>query len=403
MGHAPSAFIDRLVQQCCEAAVEARTTAVPTRAYHAMTAPVTGLSVNRRQRCGTSDEDGGSGNSGESGGQSGGSNEHSSKEDTGAGDSAGSSSSSSSSSSGDGSGNSAPIPKPRWFEVAGQTTLGRRPDGPVLPMGDVIAFVTDTDDADTNADADTVVATLLSFAMHPTCVGIDGLLQSSDYIGSARDTVESSVGGTSLFVNGACGDINPWNHRVGYDGATKAGARLGDAFVKALARSAPLGSRSGKSGVCSVRSEARELRLPLEPLPDEDEARRFHEQQVEWLEAERGEDRGGDGEGGNSRSSSGGDDSSGGGGGSRLLPAASACCAYAANVLAAATTAAAGADALPFSIHALQIGPVCLLGFEGEMFAEYQMNIVRVTACYCDSFNPLISNLHIARGISILK
>ena len=71
---------------------------------------------------------------------------------------------------------------------------GRNPDGFV----DHEVLVTALDDLDGNP-----VATLVNYACHPTIMGPDNKLITPDYPGPVRETVESIVGGTCLFLQGA--------------------------------------------------------------------------------------------------------------------------------------------------------------------------------------------------------
>jgi hypothetical protein len=52
------------------------------------------------------------------------------------------------------------------------------------------------------------LATLVNFAAHPTILAWDNRLLSPDYPGTLRRTVESIVGGTCLFLQGAAGNQN---------------------------------------------------------------------------------------------------------------------------------------------------------------------------------------------------
>ena len=65
-----------------------------------------------------------------------------------------------------------------------------------------------------------IVATLVAFACHPTCIG-PGLEQSADYCGVVRNAVADAVGETAtvFYLNGACGDVNPVLHRGGFSAA----------------------------------------------------------------------------------------------------------------------------------------------------------------------------------------
>jgi neutral ceramidase len=59
-------------------------------------------------------------------------------------------------------------------------------------------------------DAGSSVVTLFNFACHPVVLGFDSVVVSTDYPGAARETVERSLGGMAVFLNGAAGDINPF-------------------------------------------------------------------------------------------------------------------------------------------------------------------------------------------------
>ncbi len=55
-----------------------------------------------------------------------------------------------------------------------------------------------------------LLATLVNFTCHPVILGPKNLLFSADYPGVMRRIVEENLGGSCLFANGACGDINPF-------------------------------------------------------------------------------------------------------------------------------------------------------------------------------------------------
>ncbi len=54
------------------------------------------------------------------------------------------------------------------------------------------------------------LATLLHYACHPVVLGPDNLEYSADYVGTARAMIEKEFGGTCLFLQGGCGNINPY-------------------------------------------------------------------------------------------------------------------------------------------------------------------------------------------------
>jgi neutral ceramidase len=60
------------------------------------------------------------------------------------------------------------------------------------------------------------IAILINHALHPVVFGVRGLSYSADFVGPLTATVESSFGGAAvcLFVQGACGDINPYHADV---------------------------------------------------------------------------------------------------------------------------------------------------------------------------------------------
>jgi hypothetical protein len=68
------------------------------------------------------------------------------------------------------------------------------------------------------------VATLVNYACHPTIMGSDNRLITPDYPGPVRETVESIVGGTCLFLQGAAGNQGPID---GFTGKTAVYRRLG--------------------------------------------------------------------------------------------------------------------------------------------------------------------------------
>ena len=118
----------------------------------------------------------------------------------------------------------------------GKVFTGRNPDGFV----DHEVLVTALDDLDGNP-----VATLVNYACHPTIMGPENKLITPDYPGPVRETVESVVGGTCLFLQGAAGNQGP------IDGFT------GDISVYRK-----LGKQLG--------IEAARVRLTIDPVPREE-------------------------------------------------------------------------------------------------------------------------------------
>jgi hypothetical protein len=96
----------------------------------------------------------------------------------------------------------------------GKCSLGTVRD---LPVGDqiVVGFNPELEPDDTlvvgrvTDRAGKAVATLVNYGCHPTSVGWGSSLISPDYVGKAREIVESATGAPMLFLLGACGNVAP--------------------------------------------------------------------------------------------------------------------------------------------------------------------------------------------------
>ncbi len=118
----------------------------------------------------------------------------------------------------------------------GNVFTGRNPSGFV----DHEVLVTAIDDLDGNP-----VATLVNYACHPTIMGPENKLITPDYPGPVRETVESIVGGTCLFLQGAAGNQGPVD---GFTGDTAVYRKLGK----------------------QLGIEAARVRLNIDPVPREE-------------------------------------------------------------------------------------------------------------------------------------
>ena len=108
----------------------------------------------------------------------------------------------------------------------------------------------------------TAIATLMTYGCHPVVMGPDNLLISADYPGVAVRTVAEALGGTALFMTGACGDVNPVRR-----GTFAEVVWLGEAVAAEAVRVAEsLGE--GEVGQLTCASEV--LALPLLPVADRD-------------------------------------------------------------------------------------------------------------------------------------
>lgn len=221
----------------------------------------------------------------------------------------------------------------RLYYARPEVQLGRnrRPQsvkGEVVPYAHVLRFA-----AERGAEA-----TIFSCACHPVVLGRDNHQISGDFPGEAVRCIEAATGGLALFVNGACGDVNPRLTNGSFADVEKLGQELGRAVLAGRAAAAPLDA--------SALGWAHErLNLPLRPLPPRwcAEAEKF-----KWrLRARLA--RGGEVP-------------------KAQLEWATAMCKW--------VRADAGDTRVqPFEMQALALGELVLLGVEGELFARYQLDL----------------------------
>ncbi|MDE3256317.1 MAG: neutral/alkaline non-lysosomal ceramidase N-terminal domain-containing protein [Gemmatimonadota bacterium] len=120
--------------------------------------------------------------------------------------------------------------------------------------------------------ADGPLATLIHYGAHPTVLSSKSRAISRDWPGVMIDRVEDLTGAPALFVNGAVGDIAPRSNILG---------SVGDGEAALL----EVGTRAGMDAMRAIRAikEFRNVelgvttgayQLPYRPLPPEDEASR---------------------------------------------------------------------------------------------------------------------------------
>ena len=104
----------------------------------------------------------------------------------------------------------------------------RRPTNPVDHAIGVLAF---------DSLAGVPIATLVNFACHPVVLGPENLRLSADYPGSLVAMVDRLVGGQTMFLQGAAGDINPfWDKTPPAEGAFEEAQRMGEALAREVVR-----------------------------------------------------------------------------------------------------------------------------------------------------------------------
>ena len=137
------------------------------------------------------------------------------------------------------------------------TRIGQNPAGPVVPYAHVLRFVA----------ADGTGVTLFNHACHPVVLGHDNLQISGDFAGAAVRHIEEQTGDRALFVNGACGDVNPRITGGSFADVEALGQELGQAVLEGrdAARLWPsqhcAGRTSGWTCRCNPRRRAGALRL----------------------------------------------------------------------------------------------------------------------------------------------
>ncbi len=120
-----------------------------------------------------------------------------------------------------------------------------------------------------DSDDGTAIATVASYATHAVVLGPDNLLVSADYPGETARRLSGSRGGVGLFLQGACGDVDPVVYRdrgwgAGtFDDTRKIGARLADAALAALGGA----SASMEPG---IRITHETLAVPIDTVPTEE-------------------------------------------------------------------------------------------------------------------------------------
>ncbi|MEW6360157.1 MAG: hypothetical protein AB1696_27730 [Planctomycetota bacterium] len=105
----------------------------------------------------------------------------------------------------------------------GTIRLGRNPEG--FTDRDVIV-------ARIEADAGRPLAALVNYACHGVCLSGQWRLISSDFPGPMRGVVESAVGATALYLQGATGNMNPKLMANEYRSARSTGVKLAGEALK---------------------------------------------------------------------------------------------------------------------------------------------------------------------------
>jgi hypothetical protein len=244
----------------------------------------------------------------------------------------------------------------------GTVVVGRNWDGPVDPTVRVVRI----DDLDERP-----VATIVHYACHPTTMAWECQYFTPDYPGMARHTVEKELGGLSLFLQGATGDLTP---RRGFTGDVNVYRHLGfvlgleaakvaanietlpkdEHFQGVLPSGAPIAlyeDRPKAEVPPDLRVVWRTLQLPLKPRRPPAEMEAEAEAARKELEKTRSEGR------------------------EKEIQAATAQ-AIQAGWRAEYARLYHGKTQIDWPLQGIRIGPVALLAVAGEPFTEINQDIV---------------------------
>ena len=159
-----------------------------------------------------------------------------------------------------------------WYEKCGRCSLGENPLGPrpTTARALVLDRVATGGSSSESGTTSTPVAVLWSYPCHPNIAGKASSI-SADWPGAACVAIEAALPTTTaLFVNGACGDINPAGLRgAGPDAAREQGAALAALLIAGIAGSAAPAMVSSAHVACVRRVVA----LPLAPRSSPERAR----------------------------------------------------------------------------------------------------------------------------------
>jgi len=102
-----------------------------------------------------------------------------------------------------------------------------------------------------------VVGSLISYPAQPELVPRDDDRISGDYPGEACRILDRELGGTTLFLLGACGGMEPEGCEAGYEAAHAYGRRLASEVLQLAPSTRPVGGDT-------LTVTAREIELPVE-------------------------------------------------------------------------------------------------------------------------------------------
>jgi len=116
----------------------------------------------------------------------------------------------------------------------GTTTLGYNPNG-FVDRDVIVVRIED--------DAGRPLACVVNYACHAVCLSGRWTLMSSDFPGAMRAVVEDVIGATSLYIQGAAGNMNPKLKGEDYANARATGVKLAGEVIKVWESVEPVEAR----------------------------------------------------------------------------------------------------------------------------------------------------------------
>lgn len=120
----------------------------------------------------------------------------------------------------------------KWIDVDGVSQNRRDPRYAIKEGLDLLVAI------DAKSE---VIVSMIFYACHPTIMEFDNLEYSADFPGAAIKLVEQNLGGHAIYLQGACGDINPTWSAHNWENVELNGKIIGSAALSAAYRALTLG------------------------------------------------------------------------------------------------------------------------------------------------------------------
>jgi neutral ceramidase len=151
----------------------------------------------------------------------------------------------------------------------------RHPDWPIDPILRVL--LVDGEDGP--------VATLLNFACHATVMTGENLLLSAEFPGAACRLIQQEIGAPAVYLNGACGNVNPVWVRQDFENVERVGRIVGGSALRIIGELRTLGPGQrvhnirwdefpekpvpGRIVEPRIRPARRDIEIPVRPFRDD--------------------------------------------------------------------------------------------------------------------------------------